>query len=136
MKRLSVLILIVAFAVVGWVLPAGAEKIRLTDDQMDNVAAGSQRGNCATCLVDEQFGGGSFFGGGGFSVKAVCEDGVAVKLKGGGHLNFGNDQITTQSNGGGLGLGGGGFLKVDPGANKIVQYGGGFQFGGMLPGLH
>ena len=40
MKRLSVLLLIAVLALVGWALPAGAEKVRLTEDQMDTVSAG------------------------------------------------------------------------------------------------
>ena len=42
MKRLSVLLLVAVLALVGWALPAGAEKVRLTEDQMDNVSAGFQ----------------------------------------------------------------------------------------------
>jgi hypothetical protein len=40
MKRLSVFILIGAIALVGWALPAGAEKIRLTDAELDAITAG------------------------------------------------------------------------------------------------
>ncbi len=40
MKRLSVFILIAALCLVGWALPVGAEKIRLTDAEMDGITAG------------------------------------------------------------------------------------------------
>jgi hypothetical protein len=40
MKRVSVVILVAVLGLVGWALPAGAEKVRLTEDQMDNVSAG------------------------------------------------------------------------------------------------
>ncbi len=40
MKRLSVFILIAALCLLGWALPAGAEKIRLTDAEMDGITAG------------------------------------------------------------------------------------------------
>ena len=58
MKWLSVFILIVAFAVVGWALPAGAEKVRLTDDQMDNVSAGKGLWDG----INLPFGGGGCLG--------------------------------------------------------------------------
>ncbi len=40
MKKLSVLMLIVALCLVGWALPASAEKIRLTDAELDGITAG------------------------------------------------------------------------------------------------
>ncbi len=41
MKRFSVFILIAALCLVGWALPASAEKIRLTDAEMDGITAGA-----------------------------------------------------------------------------------------------
>jgi hypothetical protein len=41
MKQFSVFLLITALCLVGWVLPAGAEKIRLTDAEMDGIMAGA-----------------------------------------------------------------------------------------------
>ncbi len=124
MKRLWVFVFIAAFALVGWAMPAGAEKVRLTEDEMDNVAAGG----CVNCLVDQHIGGGIGPVGGGFTFQVLCDDGKAVNLKGGGHVDFG-DMLgavgpLSQLNGGGLG--GGGFLSVTP-SNKpadIVQFGG------------
>jgi hypothetical protein len=40
MKKLSVLILVAILGLVLWALPAGAEKIRLTDAELDGIAAG------------------------------------------------------------------------------------------------
>jgi hypothetical protein len=40
MKKLSVLILVTILGLVLWALPAGAEKIRLTDAELDGIAAG------------------------------------------------------------------------------------------------
>jgi hypothetical protein len=40
MKKLSVLFLIAILGIVLWVLPAGAEKIRLTDAELDGITAG------------------------------------------------------------------------------------------------
>ena len=40
MKKLSVLILIAILGVVLWALPVGAEKIRLSDVELDGIAAG------------------------------------------------------------------------------------------------
>jgi hypothetical protein len=42
MKKLSILIAILGIAF--WVLPAGAEKVRLTDAQMDGITAGTTCG--------------------------------------------------------------------------------------------
>jgi len=56
MKRVSVLILVAALAFVGWALPAGAEKVRLTEDQMDNVSAGINFHWPTTLPVDKSFG--------------------------------------------------------------------------------
>jgi hypothetical protein len=40
MKKLSVLFLIAILGIVVWALPAGAEKIRMTDAELDGIAAG------------------------------------------------------------------------------------------------
>jgi hypothetical protein len=40
MKKLGALFLIAILAIVLWALPAGAEKIRLTDAEMDGITAG------------------------------------------------------------------------------------------------
>jgi hypothetical protein len=40
MKKLSVLILVAILGLVLWALPAGAEKIRLTDAELDGITAG------------------------------------------------------------------------------------------------
>ncbi len=40
MKKLSVLILVATLGLVLWALPAGAEKIRLTDAELDGITAG------------------------------------------------------------------------------------------------
>ncbi len=40
MKKLSVLFLIAILGIVLWALPAGAEKIRLTDAELDGITAG------------------------------------------------------------------------------------------------
>ncbi len=49
MKKLSVLFLIAILGLGGWALPAGAEKIRLTDAEMDGITAGSN-GNPFPCI--------------------------------------------------------------------------------------
>ncbi len=41
MKKLSVLFLIAILGLGGWALPAGAEKIRLTDAELDGITAGN-----------------------------------------------------------------------------------------------
>ncbi len=41
MKGLSAIIVIAALCLVAWALPAGAEKIRLTDAEMDGIMAGA-----------------------------------------------------------------------------------------------
>jgi hypothetical protein len=46
MKKLSVLILIAILGMVLWALPAGAEKIRMTDAELDGITAGN---NLITC---------------------------------------------------------------------------------------
>jgi hypothetical protein len=46
MKRLWVFILIAVFGLVGWALPAGAEKVRLSDAQLDEITAGG----CLICV--------------------------------------------------------------------------------------
>jgi hypothetical protein len=40
MKKLSVLIVVAILGIVLWALPAGAEKIRLTDAELDGITAG------------------------------------------------------------------------------------------------
>ncbi len=40
MKKLSILFLIAVLGIVLWALPAGAEKIRLTDAELDGITAG------------------------------------------------------------------------------------------------
>ncbi len=42
MKKLSVLFLIAILGIVLWALPAGAEKIRLTDAELDGITGGAQ----------------------------------------------------------------------------------------------
>jgi len=127
MKRLSVLILVVVFGLVGWALPAGAEKVRLTDDQMDNVAAGSN----GPPLWE-------IGGGGGFAVDSLGGGG------GGGHIQFFEDGIHLGGGGGGdlsymswgVGGGAGGGINVYPrnplngNTNNVVQkwFGGGGGF--------
>jgi hypothetical protein len=41
MKTTSTLVLIVLIGVLGWALPAGAEKALLTDTQLDQISAGT-----------------------------------------------------------------------------------------------
>ncbi len=44
MKKLSAFILIAILGLVLWALPAGAEKIRMTDAELDGIAAGAPCG--------------------------------------------------------------------------------------------
>ncbi len=64
MKKVSVLILIAIIGVAGWVLPAGAQKIRLTDDQLDEIMAGAKnKGSVSSSITGDNAGGtGAFFG--------------------------------------------------------------------------
>jgi hypothetical protein len=57
MKKLSVLILIAILGIVLWALPAGAEKIRLSDAQLDEITAG-QLFPCGQVCVPLSKGGG------------------------------------------------------------------------------
>ncbi len=40
MKKLSVLIVVAILGIVLWALPAGAEKVRMSDSELDGIAAG------------------------------------------------------------------------------------------------
>ncbi len=127
MKRLSVLILVAVLALVGWVLPAGAEKVRLTEDQMDTVsAAGFTLPSFtfpSTLPVDKSFGadfsfGDTFFGAGGGAMGFVKVPGETSLLSMGG-------------GGGGGGFfgpwgamgGGGGSITLFNATGPIVQFG-------------
>ncbi len=64
MKKVNALILIAILGVVGWALPAGAEKIRLTDDQLDEIMAGADnKGVVSSSITGDNAGGqGAAFG--------------------------------------------------------------------------
>jgi hypothetical protein len=99
MKKLSVLILIAALSLVGWALPAGAEKIRMTDAELDGVAAGLPFPCGQVCVLFDKAGGvagagisasgnlmglqGSFAAGGG----AVPAGGIFATIRANGHLS-------------------------------------------------
>jgi hypothetical protein len=58
MKKVSVLILVAILGVVGWALPAGAGKMRLTDDQLDEIMAGAKnKGTVNSSIVGDNAGG-------------------------------------------------------------------------------
>ncbi len=63
MKKVSVLILVAILGIVLWALPAGAEKIRLSDAQLDEIAAGNGLFPCGQVCVPLEQGGGVAFGG-------------------------------------------------------------------------
>ncbi len=68
MKKLSVLCLIAAFGLVLWALPAGAEKIRMTDAELDGITAGFSFGipppaSIACCVLLNAVGMGVVVGG-------------------------------------------------------------------------
>lgn len=69
MKKLSVLFLIAILGVVLGALPAGAEKIRMTDAELDGISAGlipavqltlPPKGSPALCCVNVMLGAGGF----------------------------------------------------------------------------
>jgi hypothetical protein len=140
MKRLSVLLLVAVLALVGWALPAGAEKVRLTEDQMDNVSAGLLNFTWPRTLPVDQsreymfdwgtegVGGGVHFGG---NVQVPCQTGPSLACMGaggGGGGSFGPW---------GAGGGGGGSMNLfnwggPIGPNSIVQFTGGGGGGGGI----
>jgi hypothetical protein len=66
MKKLSVLFLIAMLGIVLWALPAGAEKIRLTDAELDGITAGfvfTTPASIACCVLLSATGGGGAIGG-------------------------------------------------------------------------
>jgi hypothetical protein len=51
MKKLSALILVAILGIVFWALPAGAEKIRLSDAEMDGITAGTVGFPCGQVCI-------------------------------------------------------------------------------------
>jgi hypothetical protein len=100
MKKMSILILITVLGIGGWALPAGAEKIRLTDVQLDEITAGSfypcgqvcvsfsKTGDAAGAGINATGGltppQGNFMAGGGTPLLG----GVYAKISATGHLSF------------------------------------------------
>ena len=118
MKRLSVLLLIAVLALVGWALPAGAEKVRLTEDQMDNVSAGLIGWDFPrTFDISRGFDWGIGTGGGGFNQMSQPGNGTGgagVGVHGGVFL-----QLPCQKNPAVLCLGGGGGASAGVGAGPL-----------------
>ncbi len=90
MKKLSVLMLITMLGIILWVLPAGAEKIRLSDAQLDEITAG-QLFPCGQVCVPLSKGGGVagaglaaggtfLFEAGGFTPHPTGADTVAATI--------------------------------------------------------
>ncbi len=69
MKKLSLLNFVAILGIVLWALPAGAEKIRLTDAELDEITAGNLFPCGQVCVPIEKGGGVAGAGiaaGGGF----------------------------------------------------------------------
>ncbi len=79
MKKLSVLFLIAIFGIVLWALPVGAEKIRLTDAELDGITAGAVGFPCGQVCVPPPN-----------SLKGIVEAGLFASggLMGGPHGTF------------------------------------------------
>jgi hypothetical protein len=124
MKKLSVFFVITILGIVLWALPAGAEKIRLTDDQMDNVAAGTNgltwvnlHGGFDDCVGNDAGACGS----GGAGLKIFRDSSKLIHLGGGvGGCVWGFSEVCA---------GGGGGLNIY--TNGMVMFGGNFGFGNM-----
>jgi hypothetical protein len=106
MKKVSVLILIAILGVVGWTLPAGAEKIRMTDAELDGIAAGNGFPCGQVCIPMNKTGGvagagiaasgglgplhGTFLAGG----AAPLAGGISANISASGHLSSPTGQFT------------------------------------------
>ncbi len=106
MKKLSVLFLIAILGLGGWALPAGAEKIRLTDAELDGIAAGNGFPCGQVCVPMNKTGGvagagisasgglgpphGTFLAGGAVPLAG----GISANISASGHLSFPTGGIT------------------------------------------